>query len=482
MKTKAIALIMLLFYTLQLMQAKVNRETEMIRLLMEIGVARDNLYNELDSLASTYSTPEARSDFETEDEYIERLKNQYYGRQITRFAPIINHSRTHLDSLIEIRHNLLRQQYPRTDVVLEKGRYDIDRHVWPMTVRYSDSSKAPINFNLDLDRDKAMALNQAWDNKEICLIEQFDIVHPLLIPTALTIYNPATGDSIRHQFDVYRELPEYSGLYEFSPDGRYLVMNEGGEVVALDLINGERISLYFDWEDGPRQFTFCSKSGNLAVLTYYYILIYNASLTERIQRLAQNVIRDMRSISWSPDSRFILAASDRYATMALFSIEPAMRLWAYRGNQESNFGALGFSPNGRVVRTNIGINNKLTVEQDMLRGSVHLVYPYPEMIKLSRQSDDYKLVASVDDNNKLYIVRLDTGNLLFTQEFDEEINDIEFSVESRFLSIRTASEIQIIKLSDYSIHHRFSPRGTGDFSLSPDGGLLAVDHNIYRIK
>ncbi|GEM_PF-2889693 len=481
MNIKAITFLVLSLLTVHLIRAQETPEDEMRILIQGLECSRYNYYSDLDSIANSLPKPDPQSDFETSDEYQGRLINQYYAGQSTLFPLILGHNRSELDSLITLRYELLRQQYPRTDVSLEKGRYDIERHVWPMTLRNTDASAEPLSFDLSLDRDRAQALNQAWGSIEVTLFEQFDIRIPRLIPSSVLIVNPATGDSIRHYFNPLVELPSGSTIYEFSPDGNYLATNGGREVFLYSLFSGGRTSLYGDWEDGPKSFAFSSTSRLLAVLTYYYILVYDTSNMSLVCDIGLNVVRDLHSISWSPDSKFLIGTSGRYEHLVMISVNPEMKLWAYRAGQD-NFGSLGFSSRGHVLGTNIGLSNKVTYTKDLLRNQSRIVFRYPELIKISRLSDNFRYVASVDNNNKLYIVDVETGRQVFAKEFSETVLDIDFCAGSRFISIKTSTEIQILNLGEYSLHHRFQVSNAGEFSLSPDGGFLAVNGYIYRIR
>jgi WD40 repeat protein len=258
------------------------------------------------------------------------------------------------------------------------------------------------------------------------------------------VWNPALGTIA----ESYATQAGPRLLSELTPSGRTVIVGQAdGSIEAFDVSGGQRLARAFSWNtpDNTCGYTLC----------------------EVVNRQSE-----------------LMATGQADGTVAIVDLRTERLRRTLPARDGGTVGALAFLPDGRTLATG-GSNGRVTL-WDASTGRVTRTLRFPQPVFLMAASPDGRLLAVQTEaprssDNRVEVVRIDTGKMLATHAVRRGPSGVEFTRDGREVVALgccwSGSQSELVAWSARTGRQLFR-RGTelnaAVFDLSPNSRLLAV--------
>jgi WD40 repeat protein/tetratricopeptide (TPR) repeat protein len=285
--------------------------------------------------------------------------------------------------------------------------------------------------------------------------------------------------NVQKDYKMAYELPIAATQVEFSHDSKLWATFENpfrnnDPRLRLWNLQGQQVG-EFSPHTYTDSFQFSDNGKQLATVEPSYRDSTGEILTKvrlwNVQEQQVNTFPSKHDYSLSPDGKLLATVGD----------DDKVRLWDLQGRQVAIFptgipqdGSLNFSPDGKLVVFVEYSEKKLKVRLFNLQGQQVATFPTNGKIKFSPNG---KLLATVGDDNKVWLWD-DQGQQIATfPTGDVEDEDFHFSPDGKLLAIIEGSindkKVRLWNLQGEEVV-TFPIKNVQDVSFSPDGKLIAI--------
>ncbi|HNQ44356.1 MAG TPA: hypothetical protein PKI59_07990, partial [Candidatus Cloacimonadota bacterium] len=198
-------------------------------------------------------------------------------------------------------------------------KYDAEKELWKMSVQHLQYKRENIQFDINIPRDKARSLSEAWDRVIIKGQLAFDFNDDVGLIRVIII-NPDTKEVFAHNLETYKRLWDAAVIpnskwFAVSPNAKYL-LSEGTQNLndylavrdlgSLNILGSQGIGFTFRNAtiSADNKFLAVSRSNDYSALEIYSLPSAKEYLTLKGS--------SMNAVVFSPDSRFIIYGTAEY--------------------------------------------------------------------------------------------------------------------------------------------------------------------------
>ena len=231
---------------------------------------------------------------------------------------------------------------------------------------------------------------------------------------------------------------------------------------------------------------FSTDGNSLATSATGLVVVWDAKTGEEKNRIL-NDYSHIYSVRYSPDSRFLAIAGERYGgadattvyDLSLLGDAPCASDTLVSRSESYDWWSADFSPSGRLVATT-GADQAVDIWDADARELKHRLYSDVGHAAGIGWSHDEKTIYVSFGNGELRAIDFGTGKVHWKKEVSKFEGDPPFDVilspDGETLYVGTSDKVVLVVNSkDGTLEHRLP--GGASLDLSPDGKLLAVSYD-----
>jgi hypothetical protein len=408
------------------------------------------------SIPTSYPVPRPKSEFETTEEYQQRLISDYYlpiMNEWPRFSIIDSTTVSELKSrLTRLRSSTCTSRA----ITVTPIQYNADSGLWRMTVQHLQYKQERYTIDLRISRNHAMSLNEIWDRVIIRGQLGFDYNDDVVL-IRLILVNPDTNEIFTHNIEPIKlmystEIVSQERWFGLSPEAKYLV-------------SMGRYNLQECWEVRDPQ--------SLELLG------------------SESDYNSLNPPVFSPDNKLMASPGSNNESIIIHTLPNARTVFTIRGGR---MGAMVFSPDSRFFiyyRYEYGWPNdkKQLIIMDLYKNySATLYNATADITSLAITPDNkFLIIGTNEPHTWLQALKMDLSTLEIVDRCElpnnaDGVTGIHFNSDSSLVGLTYNAwddYALIVKLDDFENISTIPVGLFHEFEFSPDGAYaLTRNHGI----